>query len=144
MLGMLPVAVLGRTSPAPAIPGCGRIYPLAQGRLSPGPGASSGYELSYVVLYYLPWESVFRGRPVLPARPGRRARPRPGRPDRGGDPPPHRPPRQGDRRGRGCPGPVFGLLAYSTGSFLDPLVLHATAGVVADTALCRRRRRENR
>ncbi|MCU0243374.1 MAG: CPBP family intramembrane metalloprotease [Acidobacteria bacterium] len=138
---LLPVAVLAGLSGA-RDPAMRRAYPLAASACD-GRGRFAGYELSYVLLYYLPWESVFRGALFFPLIPAVGLVPalavqtsvatllHIGQPDK-------------EIVAAAVSGPLFGLLAYSTGSFLCPLVLHATAGVVADTALCRRRRREPR
>lgn len=135
---LVPVAVLAGLSGA-RDPEMRRVYPLAPSACA-GRGRFAVYELSYVLLYYLPWESVFRGAlffplvptvgliPALAVQTAAATLLHIGQPDK-------------EIVAAAVSGPLFGLIAYSTGSFLCPLVLHATAGVVADAALCRRRRR---
>jgi membrane protease YdiL (CAAX protease family) len=134
----LPLAVLagfiGSRDPA-----LQKMYPFAKAA-----GADlrtfAGYELSYVVLYYLPWESVFRGVLFLPLVPAIGLAPalavqtlistllhigHPGT----------------EIYAAAAAGLAFGLIAYFTGSFVTPLILHASTGVATDTFLFLRRRK---
>ena len=140
-LGGLPLAILagfiGSRDPA-----LQKMYPFAKAA-----GADrrtfAGYELSYVVLYYLPWESVFRGVLFLPLVPAIGLVPalavqtiistllHIGHPD-------------SEVFAAAGAGLVFGLMAYFTGSFFYPLVLHASTGVATDTFLFLRRRKAGR
>jgi len=140
-LGGLPLAILagfiGSRDPA-----LQKMYPFAKAA-----GADrrtfAGYELSYVVLYYLPWESVFRGVLFLPLVPAIGLVPalavqtiistllHIGHPDT-------------EVFAAAGAGVAFGLMAYFTGSFLYPLVLHASTGVATDTFLFLRRRKAGR
>lgn len=137
----LPLAVLagfvGSRDPA-----LQKMYPFAKAA-----GADrrtfAGYELSYVVLYYLPWESVFRGVLFLPLVPAMGLVPalavqtivstllHIGHPD-------------SEVFAAAAAGLAFGLIAYFTGSFFYPLVLHASTGVATDTFLVLRRRKASR
>ncbi|MBE3110308.1 MAG: CPBP family intramembrane metalloprotease [Acidobacteria bacterium] len=97
-----------------------------------------GYELSYLFLYYLPWEFVFRGVLFLPLVPAVGLIPaltiqtvistllHIGHPDT-------------EIFAAAGAGLVFGLIAWATGSFLYPLVLHAATGIATDTFLFLRR-----
>ena len=140
-LGGLPLAILagfvGSRDPA-----LQKMYPFAKAA-----GADrrtfAGYELSYVVLYYLPWESVFRGVLFLPLVPAIGLVPalavqtiistllHTGHPD-------------SEVFAAAGAGLVFGLMAYFTGSFFYPFVLHASTGVAMDTFLFLRRRKTGR
>ncbi|MGZ5424289.1 MAG: CPBP family glutamic-type intramembrane protease, partial [Candidatus Aminicenantales bacterium] len=103
----------------------------------------AGYELSYVVLYYLPWESVFRGVLFLPLVPAIGLIPalavqtvistllHIGHPD-------------SEILAAAGAGLAFGLIAFFTGSFVYPLILHASAGVSTDTFLFLRSRKAGR
>lgn len=136
-LAGLPVAVLaGRVgSQDPAMQ---RMYPFAKAACA-GPGAFAAYELAYVGFYYVPWESAFRGILFLPLVPVIGLVPalavqtvvstllHLGHPS-------------SEIAAAAGVGVVFGLLAYFTGSFLYPLVLHASAGISTDTFLFLRRR----
>ena len=140
-LGGLPLAILAGFigSGDPALQ---KMYPFAKAA-----GADrrtfAGYELSYVVLYYLPWESVFRGVLFLPLIPSIGLVPalavqtiistllHIGHPD-------------SEVFAAACAGLAFGLMAYFTGSFFYPLVLHASTGVATDTFLFLRRRKAGR
>jgi len=100
----------------------------------------AAYELSYLFLYYLPWESVFRGVLFLPLVPAIGLLPalalqtivstflHIGHPDP-------------EVLAAAAAGLAFGLIAYYTGSFLYPLVIHATSGIALDTFIFLRRRR---
>ncbi len=141
LLGGIPLAVLAAISGS-RDPGMAKTYPIAKAACS-GRGRFAGYELSYVVLYYLPWESVFRGVLFFPLVPAIGLIPalavqtaaatllHIGHPDK-------------EIVAAALSGPFFGLIAFYTGSFVYPLILHATAGVLADTLLCRRLRRGER
>ncbi len=137
----LPLAILAGLvgSRDPALQ---KMYPFAKAA-----GADrrtfAGYELSYVVLYYLPWESVFRGVLFLPLVPAIGLVPalavqtiistllHIGHPD-------------AEIFAAAAAGLAFGLIAYFTGSFFYPFVLHASAGVATDTFLFLRRRKAGR
>ncbi len=58
-LAGLPLAVLGGFIGSHD-PGLQKIYPLAKAACADA-RTFAGYEFSYLILYYLPWESVFRG-----------------------------------------------------------------------------------
>ena len=67
-LALLPLACLAGFSGS-RDPGLRRMYPFAKEACS-GTGRFVGYEVSYFIFYYLPWESVFRGVlffPLVPA-----------------------------------------------------------------------------
>jgi membrane protease YdiL (CAAX protease family) len=101
-----------------------------------------GYELSYLFLYYLPWEFVFRGVLFLPLVPAVGLVPalaiqtvistllHIGHPDT-------------EIFAAAGAGLVFGAIAYATGSFLYTFILHAATGIATDTFLFLRRRRGN-
>jgi membrane protease YdiL (CAAX protease family) len=117
-----------------------KFYPLAKAAFADA-RAFAGYELSYVILYYLPYEFVFRGVLFLPLIPAIGLIPalavqvtastllhigHPGN----------------EVLAAIVGGLVFGLIAYFTGSFFYTLVLHAVAGIGTDTFLFLGRRRE--
>lgn len=116
-----------------------KMYPFAKEACA-GVRAFIGYELSYVLFYYVPWESVFRGVLFLPLVPVLGLVPalaiqttistllHIGHPDK-------------ELFAAAGAGVVFGLIAWATGSFLYPLVLHAATGVATDTFLFLRRDR---
>jgi membrane protease YdiL (CAAX protease family) len=116
-----------------------KMYPLAKAALADG-RTFAGYELSYLFLYYLSWESVFRGVLFLPLVPAIGLLPalavqtivstllHVGHPD----------PEVLAAAGAGL---VFGLIAYSTGSFFYPLAIHATSGIALDIFIFLRLRR---
>jgi len=120
-------------------PSMRKMYPFAKAACG-GPRTFAGYELSYFAFYYLPWESVFRGLLFLPLVPAIGLVPalalqtiistllHIGHPD----------PEVFAAAGAGL---VFGLVAYVTGSFFYPLVLHAATGIATDTFLFVRRRK---
>ncbi len=136
-LAGLPLAVLGGFigSRDPALR---KMYPLAKAACADA-RTFAGYELSYLVLYYLPWEWVFRGVLFLPLVPAIGLIPalalqtavstllHIGHPD-------------AEVFGAAGAGLAFGLVAYFAGSFLYPLVLHAATGIATDTFLYVRRR----
>ena len=117
-----------------------KMYPLAKAACAGG-RTFAGYELSYFVFYYLPWESAFRGVLFLPLVPAIGLVPalalqtivstllHIGHPD-------------SEIFAAAGAGLAFGLIAYFTGSFLYPLVLHASTGVATDTFLVLSRRRK--
>lgn len=116
-----------------------RMYPLAKA-VCRGTGPFAGYELSYLALYYLPWESAFRGALFLPLVPVVGLVPalalqtaistllHVGHP-------------ASEITAAAGAGIAFGLIAYFTGSFFYPFVLHASAGIATDTFLFLRRRK---
>jgi membrane protease YdiL (CAAX protease family) len=116
-----------------------KMYPFAKDACA-GVRTFIGYELSYFLLYYVPWESVFRGVLFLPLVPVLGLVPalaiqttvstllHIGHPDK-------------ELFAAAGAGVVFGLIAWATGSFLYPLVLHAATGVATDTFLFLRRDR---
>lgn len=137
-LGGLPLVILagwiGSRDPAMQ-----RMYPFAKAACG-GPGRFAGYELAYFGLYYLPWESAFRGALFLPLVPAIGLIPalaiqttistllHIGHPD-------------AEILAAAVAGLAFGLIASVTGSFFYPLVLHAAAGMATDTFLFARRRK---
>jgi membrane protease YdiL (CAAX protease family) len=115
------------------------MYPLAREALR-DTRTFIGYELSYAFFYYLPWESVFRGVLFLPLVPAIGLWPALALQAalstllHLGHPLP-------EVLAAGGGGLALGLLAYVTGSFLYPLILHATAGIVNDTSIFLARKR---
>jgi len=117
-----------------------KMYPFAKAACADA-RTFAGYELSYLLLYYLPWEFAFRGVLFLPLVPAVGLIPALaiqttistllhfGHPDK-------------EVLAAVGAGLAFGLLAYFTGSFFYPLVLHAATGIATDTFLFLRRRRE--
>ncbi len=118
-----------------------KMYPFAKAACA-NARTFAGYELAYLFLYYLPWESVFRGVLFLPLVPAVGLIPalavqtvistllHIGHPDT-------------EIFAAAGAGLVFGLIAYTTGSFLYPLILHAATGIATDTFLFLRRGRRN-
>jgi membrane protease YdiL (CAAX protease family) len=116
-----------------------KMYPFAKAACADA-RTFAGYELSYLTLYYLPWESVFRGVLFLPLIPAIGLVPalalqtivstllHIGHPD-------------SEIFAAAAAGLVFGLIAYYTGSFFYPLVLHASTGIATDTFIFSRRRK---
>ena len=116
-----------------------KIYPFAKA-VCAGARTFAGYELSYLFLYYLPWEFVFRGVLFLPLVPAIGLIPalavqtaistllHIGHPDT-------------EVFAAAGAGLIFGALAWATGSFFYPLILHAATGIATDTFLYLRRRR---
>jgi membrane protease YdiL (CAAX protease family) len=120
--------------------GLRRFYPLAKAAFADA-RTFAWYEISYVVLYYLPYEFVFRGVLFLPLIPAIGLGPalavqtaastllhigHPG----------------SEVLAAVVGGLAFGLVAYFTGSFFYTLVLHAVTGIGTDTFLFLGRRRE--
>lgn len=116
-----------------------KMYPLAKAACA-GARTFVGYELSYLFLYYLPWEFVFRGVLFLPLVPAIGLVPalavqtaistllHIGHPDT-------------EVFAAAGAGLVFGVIAYATGSFLYTFILHAATGIATDTFLYLGRRR---
>lgn len=137
-LGGLPLAILAGYigSRDTALQG---MYPFAKTACADR-RTFAGYELSYIILYYLPWESVFRGVLFLPLVPAIGLVPalavqtiistllHAGHPDT-------------EIFAAAGAGLAFGLIAHFTGSFLYSFVLHASVGVATDTFICLRRRK---
>jgi membrane protease YdiL (CAAX protease family) len=138
LLAGLPVAawlaVLSSRDPAMS-----SMYPLAREALRDA-RTFAGYELAYALFYYLPWEWVFRGVLFLPLVPAIGLWPALALQTalstllHLGHPLP-------EVLAAAGAGLAFGLVAYGTGSFLYPLVLHATAGIVNDTSVFVARKR---
>lgn len=115
------------------------MYPLDKAACADA-GAFVRYELAYLVLYYLPWEFVFRGVLFLPLVPVLGLVPalagqttlstllHLGHPTK-------------EILAAAGAGIAFGLIAYLTGSFFYPLALHAATGAATDTFLFVRGRR---
>jgi len=136
----LPVAIL-----AGAIgsrdPEMQKMYPFAKAACTDA-RTFVGYELSYLFLYYLPWEFVFRGALFLPLVPLVGLIPalaiqtaistllHIGHPDT-------------EVFAAAGAGFVFGLIAWATGSFFYTFILHAATGIATDTFLFLGRRRGN-
>lgn len=135
----LPIAVLAGFIGS-RDPGLRRMYPLAKAALADA-RTFAGYELAYLVLYYLPWEFVFRGALFLPLVPAVGLLPalalqaavstllHAGHPG-------------SEVLAAALGGLAFGLVAYFTGSFVYTFVLHAATGIATDTFLFLGRRRE--
>jgi membrane protease YdiL (CAAX protease family) len=116
-----------------------KMYPLAKAACADA-RTFAGYELSYLFLYYLPWEFVFRGVLFLPLVPAIGLVPalavqtaistllHIGHPDT-------------EVFAAAGAGLVFGLIAWATGSFLYTFILHAATGIATDTFLYLGRRR---
>jgi len=136
-LAGLPLAVLAGSigSRAPAMD---EMYPFAKAACADA-RTFIRYETAYLALYYLPWESVFRGALFLPLVPAIGLVPalavqtavstllHAGHPD-------------AEVFAAAGAGLAFGLIAYVTGSFVYTLVLHAATGIATDTFLYLRRR----
>jgi membrane protease YdiL (CAAX protease family) len=126
----LPIAVLAGLIGS-RDPGMKKMYPFAKGACA-SRAAFARYELSYLVLYYLPWEFAFRGVLFLPLIPAVGLLPalavqtavstllHIGHPDT-------------EVFAAAGAGIVFGLIAHLTGSFLYTWVLHAAVGIATDT-----------
>jgi membrane protease YdiL (CAAX protease family) len=135
----LPLALLAGSIGA-RDPGLRGMYPLAKSVLNDA-RAFAVYELAYLVLYYLPWEFVFRGVLFLPLVPAIGLLPalalqtaastllHYGHPS-------------SEVLAAALAGLAFGLVAYVTGSFLYTFALHAATGIATDTFLFLGRRRE--
>jgi membrane protease YdiL (CAAX protease family) len=114
-----------------------KMYPFAQAACADA-RTFAGYELSYLILYYLPWESVFRGVLFLPLIPAVGLIPalaiqtaistllHVGHPDL-------------EIFAAAAAGLGFGLLACLTGSFFYTFVLHGATGVAVDAFIFVRR-----
>lgn len=101
----------------------------------------AGYEISYLLFYYLPWEFVFRGVLFLPLVPAVGLIPalvvqtvistllHIGHPDT-------------EVFAAAGAGFLFGAIAYLTGSFFYTFILHAAVGMATDTFICRQRLKE--
>lgn len=106
------------------------MYPLARAAFADVPSFVR-YELAYFFLYYLPWESVFRGVLFLPLVPAIGLLPalavqtglttllHAGHPG-------------AEVRAAAGAGLSLGLVAYFTGSFVYPLIVHAASGISLD------------
>jgi membrane protease YdiL (CAAX protease family) len=138
VLAGLPLSVLAGAN-ASRDPAMRAMYPLAKAACA-DTGTFVRYELAYLVLYYLPWEFLFRGVLFLPLVPILGLVPalagqtivstlfhigHPGK----------------EIWAAAGAGLAFGLMAYFTGSFFYPLVLHAATGLATDTFLFIRGRR---
>lgn len=116
-------------------PAMRRMYPLAKDACA-GRGPFLRYELSYLVFYYLPWESVFRGAlflpliPVLGLLPALAVQTAVSTLLHVGHP-------AAEVRAAAGAGLAFGLIAFFTGSFIYTLVLHAATGLATDALICR-------
>ena len=116
-----------------------KMYPFAKAACADA-RTFVGYELSYLFLYYLPWEFVFRGVlffplvplvgliPALAIQTALSTLMHIGHPDT-------------EVFAAAGAGLIFGALAWATGSFFYPLILHAATGIATDTFLYLRRRR---
>jgi len=134
----LPIAVLaGFIGSRDA--GLRKMYPFAKAACADA-GSFVRYEFQYLVFYYLPWESVFRGALFLPLVPAIGLVPalavqtiastllHIGHPDT-------------EIFAAAGAGLAFGLVAFFTGSFLYALVLHAATGLATDTFIFLGRRK---
>jgi membrane protease YdiL (CAAX protease family) len=137
ILGLPVAAVLAVLSSRD--PDMRRMYPLAKAVLADG-RTFAAYEVCYFFMYYLPWESVFRGVlflplvPVIGLVPALVLQAAVSTLLHLGHPWP-------EFLAAAVAGLAFGLIAYATGSFFYPLVLHAAAGIVNDTSIFLDRRR---
>jgi membrane protease YdiL (CAAX protease family) len=114
-----------------------KMYPFAKGAMA-DVRVFAGYEIAYVLFYYLPWEFVFRGVLFLPLVPAMGLIPalaiqtaistllHIGHPD-------------SEVFAAAAAGLIFGMIAYVTGSFFATFLLHAATGVATDTFLFLRR-----
>jgi membrane protease YdiL (CAAX protease family) len=106
------------------------MYPLARAAFADVP-TFVRYELAYFFLYYLPWESVFRGVLLLPLVPAIGLVPALAVQTvlttllHFGHPGP-------EVRAAAGGGLALGLVAYFTGSFVYPLIIHAASGISLD------------
>lgn len=135
----LPLAVLA-SAVGSRDPEMIRMYPFAKDACS-SMRTFLVYQASYVLLYYLPWEFIFRGVLFLPLVPAIGLLPalavqtlvstlfHIGHPD-------------SEVFAAAGAGLLFGAIAWLTGSFFYTFALHAAAGVATDTFLYRRRRSE--
>lgn len=120
-------------------PAMGRMYPFAKAACADA-RTFVLYELCYFGFYYVPWEFAFRGIlflpliPVIGLVPALAVETAVSTLLHAGHP-------SSEIAAAAGAGVVFGLVAYATGSFLYPLVLHAATGISTDTFLCARRRR---
>jgi membrane protease YdiL (CAAX protease family) len=101
------------------------------------PATFAAYEAAYLVLYYLPWEFLYRGLLFLALLPALGLAPALaiqtivstihhfGHPD-------------SEIWAAGAAGFIFGLVAWFTGSFLYTVFIHALVGMANDTFLYRR------
>lgn len=120
-------------------PGLQKMYPFAKAACA-GAGTFVRYEILYLVLYYLPWEFVFRGVLFLPLVPVLGLVPalaiqalastllHIGHPD-------------SEVFAAAGAGLAFGLVAFFTGSFLYTFVLHAATGMATDAFIFAGRRK---
>jgi membrane protease YdiL (CAAX protease family) len=111
-------------------------YPFSK-RVCASAGKLAVFETSYVFLYYLPWEFIFRGLlffpvaaalglvPALAVQTALSTFYHFGHPD-------------SEVFGAFGVGFVFGLIAYATGSFFYTIFIHAVVGVATDVLLYRR------
>lgn len=111
-------------------------YPFAKAACRT-PAVFAAYEAAYLVLYYLPWEFLYRGMLFLALLPALGLAPALalqaiistvhhfGHPDT----------EIWAALGAGF---IFGLVAWATGSFLYTVFIHALVGIANDTLLCRR------
>lgn len=120
-------------------PALRRQYPFAKAACRT-PAVFVAYEAAYLVFYYLPWEFLYRGLLFLALAPALGLVPALalqtvistihhfGHPD--------------SEIWAACgAGFIFGLVAWSTGSFLYTLFIHALVGIANDTFICLRSRR---
>jgi membrane protease YdiL (CAAX protease family) len=131
-IGLL-VAFIGSRDPAMQAQ-----YPFSK-RACASPKKLAVYEISYFFLYYVSWESLFRGIFFLPFIPIMGLVPalmiqtilstiyHHGHPD-------------SEVFAALAAGIIFGLIAWATGSFFYTVLIHAAVGVGTDVFICRRRR----
>ncbi len=119
-----------------------RFYPFSKSACR-SPKVFVAYELAYVLLYYVSWEFFYRGIlffpliPVLGLIPALAIQTGVSTFHHLGHPPT-------EIIASLVAGFAFGFIAYFTGSFLYPLVLHALAGISTDTFIYRRDYRRGR
>jgi membrane protease YdiL (CAAX protease family) len=119
-------------------PAMQRMYPFAKA-VCASTASFVSYEIAYFGLYYVPWESAFRGILFLPLVPVIGLVPALAVQTAVSTLLHFGHPRTEIAAAAGA-GIAFGLLAYFTGSFLYPLILHASTGISTDTFLFLRRR----
>ncbi len=113
-------------------------YPFSKAACS-SPQRFVLYEAAYLVLYYLPWEFLFRGVlffpmvPLVGLIPALAVQTIASTLYHYGHP-------ASEVFAATAAGFIFGLIAYATGSILYTVAIHAMVGIASDTFICLRRR----